>query len=120
VRIDVHVNGDRPYQFSVYRYLEVGLGDIEIEVTSHLNVQGELEVEQKFTNHTTEPVSFKCMLFAPERRRLVAQIIRLGQAQETKTFRFPNGQQLIGKTLLLRAEEINGQRILNRRLVAQE
>jgi hypothetical protein len=120
VRIDVRIGGDRPCQFSIYRNLEVGLGDVDLEVTSHLNAQGELEVEQRFTNRSTDLVSFKCMLFAPERRRLVAQVIRLGQAQETKTYRFPNGRELIGKTLLLRAEEINGQRILNQRIVAQE
>jgi hypothetical protein len=120
VRVEVHVSGDRPYQFSIHRYLEIGLGEVTLEVASHLNAQDELEVEQKFTNHTTDPVSFKCMLFAPDRRRLVSQIIRLGQATETKTYRLPNGHELIGKTLLLRAEEINGQRTLNQRLVAQE
>ncbi len=76
VRVDVHVNGDRPCQFSLYRNLEVGMGDVDIEVTSRLNAQGELEVEQKFTNHGEEPISFKCMLFAPERRRLVGQVVR--------------------------------------------
>lgn len=120
VRVEVHIHGDRACQFSIYRSLEVGLGDVELEVTSHLNALGELEVEQKFINHETEPVSFKCMLFAPDRRRLVAQVIRLGQAQETKSYRFPNGAELIGKTLLLRAEELNGHRILNQRFVAQE
>jgi hypothetical protein len=120
VRIEVTVGGEHPCQFTIYRSLEVGLGDVEIEVTSRLNAQGDLEVEQKFTNHTTEQVNFKCMLFAPERRRLVAQVIRLGQGQESKVYRFPNGKQLIGKTLFLRAEEINGQRILNQRFVAQE
>lgn len=120
VRVDVRIEGDRACQFSIYRSLEVGFGDVELEVSSHLNAQGELEVEQKFTNHEQEPVSFKCMLFAPERRRLVAQVIRLGQAQETKVYRFPHGSDLVGKTLLLRAEEINGHRILNQRFVAQE
>ena len=120
VRIEVVVAGEHPCQFTIYRNLEVGLGDVEIEVTSRLNAQGDLEVEQKFTNHTMELVNFKCMLFAPERRRLVAQVIRLAHGQETKVYRFPNGKDLIGKTLFLRAEEINGQRILNQRFVAQE
>jgi hypothetical protein len=120
VRVEVIVNGERSCQFTIYRSLEVGLGDVELEVASRLNAQGELEVEQKFTNHTLEPVSFKCMLFAPERRRLVGQVIRLGQGTETKVYRFPNGQDLVGKTLFLRAEEINGQRILNQRFVAEE
>ena len=55
-----------------------------------------------------------------ERRRLVAQVIRLGQSTETKTYRFPNGAELVGKTLMLRCEEIGGQRILNQHFVAQE
>lgn len=65
VRVEVRLGGERPCQFSIYRQLEVGLGDVQLEVASHLNANGELEVEQKFTNNTREPVTFKCMLFVP-------------------------------------------------------
>jgi hypothetical protein len=33
--------------------------------------------------------------------------------------RVPNGSQLIGKSLLLRADEIGGERIVNHRFTAQ-
>ena len=37
IRVDFEITADREYRFSAYRYLEVGLGDVIIEMTSHLN-----------------------------------------------------------------------------------
>jgi hypothetical protein len=120
IRVDFQITADRDYQFSVYRDLEVGLGDVVIEMSSHLNAQGELEVEQFFTNKTDQLVSFKCSLYAPDRRRLVSQVTRLGPHRDTKRYRFPNGKELIGKTISLRAEEIGGERTFNYRFIAKE
>jgi hypothetical protein len=104
----------------VYRYLDVGLGDVTLDVVTRLNEQGELEVEQHMINHRDEYVSFKCLLFAVDRPRLVSQVVRLGKDRDTKIYRFPNGKALLGKTLMIRAEEIGGDRTLNHRFVAQE
>jgi hypothetical protein len=38
---------------------------------------------------------------------------------DVKSFRLYNGEELLGKTLYLRAVEINGSRILNYSVVAQ-
>jgi hypothetical protein len=120
VRLDFDVQADRRYQFSVYRNLVVGLGDVTLEATAHINDRGELEVEQRMTNFTAEPVSFKCLLFAPGRRRMISQVVELGEDRDTKTYALANGQELMGQTLWLRAEEIGGQRILNYRFTAQD
>jgi hypothetical protein len=120
VRLDFEINADRYYEFSVYRHLDVGLGDITLDVRTRLADDGDLIVEQFVDNQSSEQVSFKCMLFAVDRPRLVSQVVRLGKDRDAKIYRFPNGRELIGKTLMLRAEEIGGSRTLNHRFVATE
>jgi len=119
VRADFEIQGDKSYLFSVYRQIDVGLGDVYIEVLTRLNNQGELEVEQQFVNESASLISFRCQLFAPGRRRQKTQIIELGGVRDVKTYRLPRGKELLGKTLWLRAEEMDGQRILNYRFVAK-
>lgn len=120
VRIDFEVNADQRYKFSVFRQLDVGNGDVTLDVATHLSDRGELEVEQFVTNHTDKTVSFKCFLYVPDRRRLMTQVIELTHDRDRKLYRLPDGAELLGKTLWLRAEEINGNRTLNRRFVATE
>ncbi len=120
IRIDFDVSADRHYHFSVYRHLDVGQDEITIEATSQLNDKGVLEVVQHVTNRTAEALSFKCMLFIPNRRRMMSQVIELRQDRDTKVYRLPKGEELIGETLWLRAEEIGGQRTLNFRFVAEK
>ena len=66
-----HVNAppNGQYRFSVYRHLDVGSGDVYIELVTRVNRQGELEVEQHFVNDTEQSLSFRCHLLAPDRRR---------------------------------------------------
>ena len=66
-----------------------------------------------------KPISFRCELFAPDRRRRKTEVVGLGQGRDVRTYRLPDGEQLIGKTLWLRAVEIGGPRILNYRFVAE-
>jgi hypothetical protein len=42
-----------------------------------------------------------------------------GRGVDLKTYRIYNGEELLGKSLFLRAEEINGTRILNLDVIAQ-
>lgn len=120
VQIDFEVQAEQRYQFSVFREINVGQDDILIEATAQLNDKGELEVEQIVTNRDSKPVSFKCFLFVPDRRRLMTQVIQLSADRDRKLYRLPNGEELIGKTLWLRAEEMGGNRTLNRQLVVTE
>jgi len=119
IRADFEVEADRSYRFSVYRYIDVGSGDVYIETATRLNDQGELEVEQRLVNQGKDPVSFRCQLFAPNRRRLHTQVIGLRPGRDDQLYRLPDGQQLLGQTLWLRAEEIGGPRVLNYRFPAQ-
>ncbi len=119
VRFDFDIMADRRYRFSVQRHIDVGLDDIIVAANTRLNEQGELEIEQRLTNETDKIVSFKCFLYAPDRLPIVTQVVEQGRGTDTKSFRLPNGAELLGKTLLLRADEIAGQRIINYRFTAQ-
>jgi hypothetical protein len=119
LRLDFDLTADRRYQFSIYRQLEVGLSDVFGEAFTRLNENGELEVEQRITNETDEVLSFKCYLYAPDRKRLMLQVEDHGRGVDVKMFKVYNGETLLNKTLYLRAVEINGPRILNYTVVAQ-
>jgi len=119
VRVDFRIHADRPYQFSVYRKMDVGMGNVSIEVLTQLGPEGTLEVQQRLINETDAPVSFRCQLYAPGRRRLKTQIIGLGRGRDVYVYRLPGGEELLGRTLWIRAEEIDGPRVLNYRFVAK-
>jgi hypothetical protein len=119
VRADLEVRGDRFYRFSAFRPVHVGLGDVRLEAFTQLNAAGELEVKQLLTNETSRPVSFRCELFVPNGRRLSSQIVRLPRGQDEKTYRVADGRELVGKVLLLHAEQTDGPRTLNCRVAAE-
>jgi len=120
IRIDFEIQADRPYKFSAIRHIEVGLGDVYVEPVARLSPNGELEVEQRFVNKTDRPVNFRCELFAPQRRRLMVDVLDQGPGQKVYVYRLEDGKELIGKTLWLRATEIDGPRILNYRFTVKE
>jgi len=113
VRLDFDVSADRHYRFSVYRNVEVGLGDVVMEFKTKIDERGMLVVEQRMTNNLDKMVDFKCLLYAPNRRRQSNQVYRLGRGHDIKRYYYPNGAELKGQQLWLRAEELGGQRILN-------
>ncbi len=69
IRVDVVVDADEQYQFSVYRTMYVGSGNISIDFQTHLDKDGTLVVEQVMTNSAKQPVDFKCFLYAKGYRR---------------------------------------------------
>jgi hypothetical protein len=120
IQFDFKLSVDEEYEFSLFRKIEVGLGDIVIHVTSALSPEGVLIVKQEMTNNTDRLVDFKCYLSAPGRRRMQNQVYRLGRGTDVKFYRFGNGRDLLGKTLQLKAEEIDGPRSFNYTLTATE
>ena len=113
VYADFEVRAERPYSFRLDRRLEVGMGDLTLDGLASLSPQGELEVRQTLANKGKRPVSFRCELLAPNRCRQASQIIDLQGSPDVRTYRLPNGRELLGKTLWLRAEEVDGERVLN-------
>jgi hypothetical protein len=113
--VDIRLQADRPYAFQVHRWLEVGLGDVYIQIATRLNAHQELEVEQRLVNETEQAVAFECQLFAPGRKRLRTHVYLSGPGQEVFTYRLPDGEELVGKTLWLQAVELGGSRVLTYR-----
>jgi hypothetical protein len=117
VRIDFEIRTDRVHCFSVWRQITVGLGDVLLEAAMRLNPRGDLEVQQTLVNQGKQAVSFRCALIAPDRCREGTQVLGLKAGRDIKTYQLPRGEELLGKTLWLRAEEIDGPRVVNCRLV---
>jgi hypothetical protein len=118
VRLDFEVQADRLYRFSMYRHLEVTLGDVAFEGQTVLNDHGELEVHQTLVNRGKKPANFRCDLLAPDRRRQSSEVLVQPTGKSELTYRMPAGEELLGKAIWLRAEEINGPRVLNYRIEA--
>lgn len=118
-RLEFDVTTDTRHRFTVVRELELGLGDLEIELSSRMVEGGTLEVEQRFINRSSGPVSFRCYLLAPNRRRMRTNVLRLLPGENVQVYRFRWGETLVGRTLWLRAEELDGNRTLNYRFVVE-
>ncbi|HEX6962036.1 MAG TPA: hypothetical protein VF175_09230 [Lacipirellula sp.] len=120
IRADFVVEADRQYRFSVYRDLTVGDGEIQLETSTRLEADGSLVIEQRMTNNGGALVDFKCLLYAPGRRRQRTQVFRLGNNPDVKIYRYPDGAQLLGAELWLRAQEVDGARVLNHRFLVEQ
>ncbi len=120
VRADFEILADRPYKFSVFRTMHVGLRDVDVQMSAAVDESGRLVVTQRFENRADDFVSFQCSLLAPGRRRQQTQVLNLSRGANTQTYTFADAKELLGKTLWLRAEEINGERVLNHHLSVEE
>jgi len=120
VRVDFDLTVDRDYKFSIYTTMELGLGDVAMDFETEFDEHGNLIVRQRLLNKTDDFVNFKCFLFAPGRRRLRQNVLNLSRGTNLKIYTLPDGEDLIGKTLWVRAEEMAGDRVLNYRFEVQE
>ncbi|MGA2066733.1 MAG: hypothetical protein ABSG86_17280 [Thermoguttaceae bacterium] len=120
VALEFQLQADHPYRFQAWRQIAIGMDDVRVAATARLNDRGELEVEQTLVNQGGRPVSFACWLLAPDRRRQSSQIVGLARGSDRQLYRLSDGRELLGKTLWVRAEEIDGPRVLNYRLAAPE
>lgn len=117
--IDVEIDADRKYRIRIYRPMQIGLGDVELTVTDRRLENGFLEIEQTLTNKTSpiEILDFECSLFIPGSKRQKKVIIKQAAGESKKFYYVPEADRLKGQELWLRAEQINGRRVLNYRWV---
>jgi hypothetical protein len=120
IRVDFTIEAEERLQFSTYGEMEVGTADLTLDVKSHVDKDGTLIVEQVMTNRTDHLADFKCHLRSKGYRPQRMQVYRLGHEPDRKVYRFPDGQDLVGKEMLLEIEEVNGQRVLKYRFVASD
>lgn len=122
VSIDFDIFAERKYSIRVHRPYHVGLGDIVIKVTDRKLEGNVLEIEQIIVNNTSplETLQFRCSLFIPSMKRMQRFITELKNGQDRKLYYLPNADRLKGKELWIRAEQVNGRRILNYRWTVGE
>ncbi len=116
--LEFEIQADRLYRFTMCRPIEVTLGDVALDGHVRLSRDGVLEVRQTLTNLGKRAVGFRCDLLAPDRLRQSLDALLPPAATSDSVYRLPDGRELLGKTLWLRAEEIDGPRVLNYRLDA--
>ncbi len=112
----IDIRAGRSYRLRLQRPIAVGLGDVDLAASGRLNDRGELEVQQTMANHGKQPVNFRCGLYAPDRCRQPTLVLGLAGGPDVQVYRLPKGAELLGKTLWVRAEEVDGPRVLNCRL----
>ena len=122
VAIDFQVSADQPYSFRIHRTIRIGMEDVAMEVYDRKLKNGRLEIRQVITNNTkpTEILSFRTNLFVPGYRRQRRDVVKLGNGKDKKFYFLPDAEALRGKTLWIRAEQIDGNRVLNVRWKALE
>ncbi len=103
-----------PKLITVYRKIKVGPEGLDLKVTTRLLQSGELRVQIELTNHSARQQPYDCMLFPPPGRQYQRRLLTVEPGETIKReFYWPDGDQLVGKTMLLRAAEQDGQRVLN-------
>jgi len=117
--VDFEISADREYYFTVYRPYTLGLGDVTLDVKSHIERKhghAILVVEQIITNNTEplEILNFNCNLLMPGRRRKKHSVVKLGRGEDHKFYRIFNAESLIGTEISLRAVQVDGKRFLNK------
>jgi hypothetical protein len=119
VRLDFDLNADEHFQFSLFRTVYVGLEDVTVETQTRQLEDNSLQLELAIHNQTNAPVSFNFTIFPPERRRETKQLVNLPPGRSTARVLLPNGDDLIGKRIYLRAEELGGPRVFNQSVVGE-
>jgi hypothetical protein len=122
VSLEFEIFADRRYHFRVTRPYHVGLGDVQIDVSDELDEDDNLIIRQIITNKTepAEMLNFNCSLFVPSQQRQRQRVTKLGQGTDQKLYLIPHGKDLRGREVWLKAEQIDGRRILNKRWILGE
>ncbi len=103
-----------PQVITVYKKVTVGPEGLDLDVTTRLTSNGDLRVQIEMTNHAADVQSYDCMLFPSadlQYQRCFVTILP-GQTVRREIY-WRNGAELVGKRMLLRADEEDGPRVFN-------
>ncbi|MFT5325038.1 MAG: hypothetical protein ACI8P0_002904 [Planctomycetaceae bacterium] len=119
VVISFAITSDRRRTFDVHRSLEIGLGDVIVDVYTKPLPDGQLLIEQFVSNRTRprEVMSFRCTLSVGGHKSQTEFVTKLDNEKDRKEYKLPNAQSLFGRELWLNFEQIGGRRNLNKRLI---
>jgi hypothetical protein len=119
VVISFAITSDRRRTFDVHRSLEVGLGDVIVDVYTKPLPDGQLLIEQYVSNRTQplDVMNFRCTLSVSGHKSQTEYVTNVGEEKDRKEYKLPNAQSLLGHELWLNLEQIGGRRNLNKRLI---
>lgn len=113
VQLKFTLEGSPKRKFTVYRDLHVGPEGFEVRISSRLDENGNLVVQVEMQNSSADRLRYDCSLFPPGRQYQRKTIQVAANERVRREFIIPNGKSLLGKTMLLRAAEQDGRRVLN-------
>ncbi len=119
VRLDFDLHAEQRFNFTLFRTVYVGLEDVTVEAQTRLLDDDSLQLELSIHNQTPSPVSFNFTFFPPGRRRETKQLVNLPPGRTTTRIVFPNGADMVGQRVHMRAEELGGPRVFNQSVVAE-
>ncbi|SMP53946.1 hypothetical protein SAMN06265222_104180 [Neorhodopirellula lusitana] len=113
IPVDFEFATSPPTYIRVYRDLHVGPDGFDLLVTTRL-IGNTVRVKVQMTNHTQRRANFDCLIFAGRERQYERRIISLNPGETVyRNVDWPNGEDLIGQQMLLRAIEEDGDRVIN-------
>jgi hypothetical protein len=117
VRLDYVVDDDQTYKFSIIYDYDINVKDVQLTVNVFPGqVANQLVLEQIIANRTNpaELLDFRCSVEIPGRRKQEKYVTKLGSGQEVKRTYFINDAHLLtSQKFKVRAEQVDGSRVLN-------
>ncbi len=103
-----------PKRFVVYREISVGPIGLELKTSTAMAENNQLRVEIEMVNRSNRTQAYDCMLFPQQDRQYQRRFITVPAGETVRReFFWDNAEPLVGTTMLLRASEQDGKRILN-------
>ncbi|MEO9594980.1 MAG: hypothetical protein ABJG45_25735, partial [Rhodopirellula bahusiensis] len=106
-----------PTVIRVHRTISIGPEGFDIRVTTRLiddGQDGRLRVKVEMVNHTNRLTNFDCLLFAGRDRQYERRVLVLPPRDTvSRNIDWPNGKELLGTRMWLRAIEQDGNRVIN-------
>lgn len=116
MRYDFRLKSGEHKEFSIWRPMQIGDDKAEFEVFADIDADGQLKIHAMLVNNSTSPISFDCSIYLPNRRKMKMDFFSALPGITKQNLVIPNADDLVGKTLIFRAREINGSRALNYRV----
>ncbi|MEZ6133883.1 MAG: hypothetical protein R3C53_03125 [Pirellulaceae bacterium] len=116
LRFDFDVTADRPYHFSIYRTITLGMGDIEFEWDMTRESPNMVKLRCELINNTGREVNFDCKFFPLGQPYQRFQILEAGSGSTLREFDMRLTREQEAAQAWIRCEEIGNGRVLNYRL----
>ncbi|MDA7979335.1 MAG: hypothetical protein MPJ50_11280 [Pirellulales bacterium] len=116
LKLDFRVVADRDYRFSVYRDIEVGMAEIEWDVTTRIDPGGVLHIEHRLRNLSDRPYRVRAVLHSPNRQRRATPLLTVEPGINYHEVRIFDAHDLRGQTVRILLEEPGTNRFLNKRI----